>query len=66
MLRARLDEDYYYLSIGGLVMIGTEHRDNHSEDVWKFGNHFRTEEQTEKAKEVVKEALRKFHEEIGE
>lgn len=61
--RARLDEDYYYLSIGGLVMIGTEYQDNHSENVWEFGNHFRTEEQAMKAKEVVKEALRKFHEE---
>ena len=64
--RARLDEDYYYFTPGGLVMIGTEYQDNHSEDVWEFGNHFRTEEQAEKATEVVKEALRKFHEEIGE
>ena len=29
----------------------------------KVGNYFRTEEQAEKAAEVVKEALRKFHEE---
>lgn len=64
--RAKLDEDYYYFTPGGLVMIGTEYQDNHSEDVWEFGNHFRTEEQAEKATEVVKEALRKFHEEIGE
>lgn len=64
--RARLDEDYYYFTPGGLVMIGTEYQDNHSEDVWEFGNHFRTEEQAEKATEVVKEALRKFHEETGE
>ena len=64
--RARLDEDYYYFSIGGLVMIGTEHQDNHSEDVWEFGNHFRTEEQAEKAAEAVRETLRQYHEEIGE
>ena len=64
--RARLDEDYYYFSIGGLVMIGTEHQDNHSEDVWEFGNHFRTEEQAEKAAEAVRETLRQFHEGIGE
>ena len=31
----------------------------------KVGNYFRTQEQTEKAAEVVKEALRKFHEENG-
>lgn len=63
--RARLDEDYYYFTIGGLVMIGTEYQDGHSNNVWEFGNHFRTEEQAEKASEVVREALRKFHEENG-
>ena len=64
--RARLDEDYYYFSRGGYVMIGTEHQDNHSEDVWEFGNHFRTEEQAKKAAEAVRETLRQYHEEIGE
>lgn len=64
--RARLNEDYYYFSRGGLVMIGTENQDNYSEDVWEFGNHFRTEEQTKKAAEAVRETLRQFHEEIGE
>ena len=64
--RARLDEDYYYFTPGGLVMIGTEYQDNHSEDVWEFGNHFRTEEQAKKAAEAVKEVLHKYHEEIGE
>ena len=64
--RARLDEDYYYLSRGGLVMIGTENQDNYSEDVWEFGNHFRTEEQAKKAAEAVRKTLSQFHEEIGE
>ena len=64
--RARLDGDYYYFTPGGLVMIGTEYQDNHSEDVWEFGDHFRTEEQTKEAVKRVKETLRKFHEEIGE
>lgn len=64
--RARLDEDYYYFTPGGLVMIGTEYQDNHSEDVWEFGDHFRTEEQTKEAAKRVKEVLRKYHEEIGE
>ena len=61
--RAGLDEDYYYFTPGGLVMIGTEYQDNHSEDVWEFGNHFHTEEQAREAAKRVKEALRKFHEE---
>lgn len=64
--RAKLDEDYYYFSRGGLVVTGTEYQDNYSEDVWEFGNHFRTEEQAKKAAEAVRETLRQYHEEIGE
>lgn len=36
------------------------------EDLYEFGNYFRTEEQAEEAAKRVKETLRNYHEEIKE
>ena len=63
--RAKEGEDYYYITGRGHV-VGDEEGDL-PEDIerYEFGNYFRTREQAEKAAEVVKEALRKFHKENG-
>ena len=61
--RAKEGEDYYCITERGHV-VGDE-EGGLPEDIerYEFGNYFRTREQAEKAAEVVKEALRKFHEE---
>ena len=61
--RAKEGEGYYHLD----ALFTVQHRiykDYFSDrEMVKKYNHFRTQEQAEKAAEVVKEALRKFHEE---
>lgn len=63
--RAEKYEGYYYFSPEGEIYRSVEYFlecDNKRHDHF---NYFRTQEQSEKAAEVVKEALRKFHEENG-
>ena len=69
--RAKEGEDYWYISSECTVTEDTMKAEETmigagTIEEWKNYNHFRTEEQAEKAAEVVKEALRKYHEEIGE
>lgn len=66
--RAKEGEDYWYISSECTVIEDTMKAEETmigagTIEEWKNYNHFRTEEQAEKASEVVKEALRKFHEE---
>ena len=64
--RASLDEKYHH--IGKRLICNSEREEFHDfdEEMWKVGNYFRTEEQAEEAARRVKEALFKYHEEIGE
>ena len=64
--RAKEGEDYYYITGRGHV-VGDE-EGGLPEDIerYEFGNYFRTQEQAEEAAKRVKEALHKYHEEIGE
>lgn len=68
--RAKEGEDYWYISSECTVIEDTMKAEEtmigaSTIEEWKNYNHFRTEEQAEKAAEVVKEALRKFHYENG-
>ena len=63
--RAEKGKMYYVIGGSGIVEALTEANDCYDEDFWKIYNYFRTKEQAEKAAEVVKKALRKFHEENG-
>ncbi len=63
--RGEKGDEYYY--IDGLLCIVHDREEFHLVDDDKYNsyNYFRTREQAEKAAEVVKEALKKFHEENG-
>lgn len=63
--RSCRDQDYYSLGSRLNVIQYRENFRGFDDEVWDSYNYFRTQEQTEKAAEVVKEALRKFHEENG-
>lgn len=64
--RANDKRAYYCIRDQGDVMVNYEAGFPADEDKWEFGNYFRTSEQAEKAAEVVRETLRKFHEENEE
>ena len=65
--RAEKGEKYFTLKGATLVVdFCTENFDRTDEKCHKYGNYFRTEEQTEEAGKRVEETLRKYHEEIGE
>lgn len=62
--RAEKGEKYFTLKGATLVVdFFTEDFDRTDEKCHKYGNYFRTEDQAKKAAEVVKETLKKFHEE---
>lgn len=61
--RAEKGYMYYIVSGTGIVKYFKEEDDSYDGDYWKTYNYFRTREQAEKAAEVVKEALKKFHKE---
>ena len=65
--RALPNETYYFVTTTGVADDGKEYPFWHAtpENRYNVFNYFRTREQAEKAAEVVKEALRKFHEENG-
>ena len=65
--RAEKGEKYFTLK-GATLMVDfyIEDFDRTDEKCHKYGNYFRTEEQTKEAGKRVKETLRKYHEEIGE
>ena len=64
--RAEDDKEYYYVGNQGLLMVDKEDGICADKNRYEYGNYFRTSEQAEEAVKRVKEALRKFHEEIGE
>ena len=61
--RAGLEMTYYSLNSRLEAIPFNEDFCGFDDEVWDSYNYFRTQEQAEKAAEVVKEALRKFHEE---
>lgn len=65
--RAEKGEKYFTLK-GATLMVDfyIEDFDRADEKCHKYGNYFRTEEQTKEAGKRVKETLRKYHEEIRE
>lgn len=60
---AEKDEKFFFVGIYGEVVM---HRScEQGEKLWREYNYFRTKEQAEKAAELVKATLRKFHEDYG-
>ena len=58
---AEKDENFFFVGIYGEVVM---HRScEQGEKLWREYNYFRTKEQAEKAAELVKATLKKFHEE---
>ena len=64
--RAKRGEGYYFIDNSVHIQSHQEDGDGVDNQLWNAYNYFRTREQAKKAAEVVKEVLRKFHEEIGE
>lgn len=64
--RAKKGEGYYFIDNSVHIQSHQEDDDGVDNQLWNAYNYFRTREQAKKAAEVVKEVLRKFHEEIGE
>ena len=64
--RAKKGEGYYFIDNSVRVPSHMEDGDGVDNQLWNAYNYFRTREQAKKAAEVVKEVLRKYHEEIGE
>ena len=61
--RAEKGEYFYFVQADGCVLENTEISNEDDDKIHEYGNYFRTQEQAERAAEVVKEALEKFHEE---
>ena len=60
---AEKDENFFFVGIYGEVVM---HRScEQGEKLWREYNYFRTKEQAEKAAELVKATLKKFHEDYG-
>lgn len=64
--RAKKGEGYYFIDNSVHTPSHQEDDDGVDNQLWNAYNYFRTREQARKAAEVVKETLRKYHEEIGE
>ena len=61
--RAKESEEYCFISDSGILFRDVDNRGVLANNRYNSFNYFRTQEQAEKAAEVVKEALRKFHKE---
>lgn len=61
--RAEKGEIYYFVGANGNISQYHEDDDRGDKELWRIYNYFQDYKQAEKAAEVVKEALRKFHEE---
>lgn len=61
--RAEYGEEYCYVGNQGIIMVDKEDGHCVDENRHEFGNYFRTKEQAEKAAKLIKETLKKFHEE---
>lgn len=64
--RAEYGVGYFYVDNQGRKIAKNEDCEFVDEDRFAFGNYFRTEDQSEEAARRVREALRQYHEEIGE
>ena len=64
--RAKEGEGYCYVGNQGIVIVDKENGYCVDKIKHEFGNYFRTYEQAEEAARRVREALRQYHEEIGE
>ena len=65
--RAKQGKGYFALGITTFdVFCYTENFDEMDAKLYNCGNYFRTQEQAKEAAKLVKETLRKYHEEIGE
>lgn len=60
--RAKEGETYYYINTGLIVTWRVDNYEITDEDCFNAGNYFRTKELAEKARELIKECLTKFHE----
>ena len=63
--RAEKGEIYYFVGANGNISRYHEDDDENDKTLWRIYNYFQDYKQAEKAAEVVKKALRKFHEENG-
>ena len=61
--RAQRDKKYFIVGCSGNLGICVENECSSDNSLYEFGNYFRTKEQAEKAAELVKATLKKFHEE---
>ena len=61
--RAEKGEIYYFVDANGNISRYHEDDDENDKTLWRIYNYFQDYKQAEKAAEVVKEALRKFHKE---
>lgn len=64
--RSEKFENYYFLHSDLSISIMGDTYSSMDDEFWGTFNYFRTEKQAEEAAKRVKEALRKYHEEIGE
>ena len=65
--RAKKGEEYHFLNFSTLyTQLGLDVNGVIDDNLWISYNYFRTSEQAEEAAKRVKEALHKYHEEIGE
>ena len=64
--RAKKDGDYYFIDINLTVKSIDDTYSTFDNGLWNALNYFHTEEYTAEAAKRVREALRQYHEEIGE
>lgn len=64
--RAKEGEDYYFIDIDLTVKSIDDAYSTFDNKLWNTLNYFHTKEQTAEAAKHVREALRQYHEEIGE
>ena len=64
--RAKKGEYYYWIDVNLVIRNINDTYSSFDNKIWDAFNYFRTKEQAEEAVRLVKETLRKYHEEIGE
>ena len=64
--RAKKGEDYYFIDVDLTVKSIDDTYSTFDNGLWNALNYFHTEEQTAEAAKRVREALRQYHEELGE
>lgn len=61
--RNKGDGEYWHVSgVGSLHLLDEDQMPKpYSDDRWEFGNYFKTKEQAERARDLIKETLLQFH-----